>query len=1111
MSDTLGTYSFIPWLRSGVANKITAADNDPAVVLRATFALDLKAKGIGGDAGNSETPVTRNVALYGPGDVIGIEQSAIVRTEPHGWVTNFEPNYLPYIDFYDEDFPHRYTPAAPSGARLRPWVALIVLGEDEFADGGNMIGHPLPYITIKATPFESVFPPEDEMWAWAHVQVDKGLAGSAAPVVNNLDAAEADARSTIQSNPDLAHSRLLCPRKLAPNKAYHAFLIPTFESGRLAGLGLDPSGASHATASSWGAGRGDAPADMPVYHRWYFRTGTRGDFEELVRLLKPLPADERVGRRDIDVQNPGSNVHSIDDPALEGVLKLGGALLAPLSDEAEEKIRPWEQWDLNYPRPFQTSLAGFLNLADDYERAAADDANAASDTVPAIKSDPDPLITPPIYGKWHALQNRLLVDADGNDLPDRQNWLHQLNLDPRWRSVAGFGTDVIVANQEVYMDAAWDQIGAVIEANRRIREAQLAERASLIWFDKYLVPMASEALSRAYVLTAPVHSRAMMDGLTVRYRSATSPMQLSATSAPLRRMLRPRGRLAKKLAAAAAEPEAAAKLTGIFAEKINNGEVKAAPSVEAGPAVPTVDAVSATIIKNIPGGDLVNSLIKAGVLPLPVWVLIVLLLILAVAWFASAMGVIPALVIGAAVAGAWFFLNRAAARVKAAAAIAGANDTPGAIDSLPHSSSFVLTPAIPLGKLTSVDTSASASGGTDSAEAARFKVALKENTQLLAEARQWGTKKPLIALDVAAATKATLTAIDPKRSVPKSVYGRVQIPERIRADMVETFVEAMAYPVIDVPMYKPLVDKSAESFVPNLRFIPPDSVTLLETNQPFIESYMVGLNHEFSRELLWREYVTDQRGSYFRQFWDVSGYLAPPGADPEVLRESLRDIPPIHHWSKHSKLGDHDNRELDGAVEEEVVLVVRGELLKKYPTCVIYARKAKWQPTSATDPTPNKDAERVLDDGVEPKSPLYHAKIEPDIYFFGFDLTVDEARGDPDAPNDPGWFFVFEERPGEPRFGLDVERDGPLQVWNDLSWNDIVPGITDGQLIKLSSVTAPVLPGVAPTGEFIEKAEQWQEDRHLPWTSSIHSGELAYILFQAPVRIAIHADEMLPR
>ena len=60
--------------------------------------------------------------LYGPGDVIGLDPRAIMRTEPRDWVTNFEPNYLAALEFYDEDFPWRYTPAAPdpATARLRP-------------------------------------------------------------------------------------------------------------------------------------------------------------------------------------------------------------------------------------------------------------------------------------------------------------------------------------------------------------------------------------------------------------------------------------------------------------------------------------------------------------------------------------------------------------------------------------------------------------------------------------------------------------------------------------------------------------------------------------------------------------------------------------------------------------------------------------------------------------------------------------------------------------------------------------------------------------------------------------------------------------------------------
>lgn len=1111
MSEPLGTYSFLPWLRSGVANKISAADGDTSIVLRATFDLLLKAKGSGGTAGDAETPLTRKVALYGPGDVIGIEQAAIVKTEPHDWVTNFEPNYLPYVDFYDEDFPFRYTPAAPNGARLRPWVALIVLSEDEFAAGAGMNGRPLPFIQIRAAPFESVFPTEQEMWAWGHVQVDKGLAGSTAPIVTNLAAAEADAAATIQARPDLAHSRLLCPRKLAPNTAYHAFLIPTFESGRLAGLGLDPAGAAHATASSWGAGRSEAPSDMPVYHRWYFRTGNNGDFEQLVRLLKPVKADERVGRRDLDVQHPGSNILSIDDAALGGVLKLGGALLAPLSVEAAQALRPWEEWDKAYPHAFQTSLAGFLNLADDYERADAAAANAASDAAPAVRSDPDPLITPPIYGKWHALQNRLLADADGNDLPNRQNWLHQLNLDPRWRVTAGFGTDVIIANQEEYMGAAWDQIGAVIEANRRIREAQLAQRASLVWFDKYLTPMAGASAPAAFTLTAPIHARAMMSGVTVHYRSTTSPLQRAATSAPLRRMLRPRGRLAGRVAVAAGQPQAAAMLTATLVSRINSGAVSAAPVVEAGPGVPTVEGLADGMVGQIPGGGFVSGLIAAWLLPLPLWVLILFLLLLLGAFALAIIAWPLAAALALAGAAAFFSLNRAAKRVAAATSIGGAADTPEAVDDLPPSPGFVLTPALPMGNLGSVGTAPQSGDGSDSGEASRFKIALKESIALIAEGRDWGGRPPLVAIDLPAATAVTLEVIDPRRAVPRAVSGRIQIPERIRADMAETFVEAMAYPVIDLPMYKPLVDRSAELFVPNLHHIPPDSVTLLETNQPFIESYMVGLNHEFARELLWREYLTDQRGSCFRQFWDPSAKLDPAAADPEALRESLRDIPPIHRWRKASGLGDHDHRETDGAVENEVVLVVRGELLKKYPTTVIYARKARWQPVSDTDPTPDKNAERALDNDSPLISPLYQAKVEPDIYFFGFDLTVEEARGDPEAANQPGWFFVFEERPGEPRFGLDVTRDGPLQVWNDLSWNDLMPGIADGQHIALGSVAAPALSATVPAGEHVEKEPQWQEDRLLKWTSNIHSGELAYILFQAPVRVAIHAHEMLPR
>ena len=67
-------------------------------------------------------------------------------------------------------------------------------------------------------------------------------------------------------------------------------------------------------------------------------------------------------------------------------------------------------------------------------------------------------------------------------------------------------------------------------------------------------------------------------------------------------------------------------------------------------------------------------------------------------------------------------------------------------------------------------------------------------------------------------------------------------------------------------------------------------------NPKFIESYMVGLNHEMGRELLWREYPTDQRGSYLRQFWDVSGIISPSSPDGTLTateKAQFKDITPL--------------------------------------------------------------------------------------------------------------------------------------------------------------------------------------------------------------------------
>src|SRR5437762_13548077 len=102
MSDTLATYSFLPWLRQGLSNNIIQADSGSAKT-RASInvRLTVSPTKVDGTAGADQL-VENDIELYGPGDIAGIDAKAIIKTEPHNWITNFEPNYLSYIEFYEE-------------------------------------------------------------------------------------------------------------------------------------------------------------------------------------------------------------------------------------------------------------------------------------------------------------------------------------------------------------------------------------------------------------------------------------------------------------------------------------------------------------------------------------------------------------------------------------------------------------------------------------------------------------------------------------------------------------------------------------------------------------------------------------------------------------------------------------------------------------------------------------------------------------------------------------------------------------------------------------------------------------------------------------------------
>ena len=96
---------------------------------------------------------------------------------------------------------------------------------------------------------------------------------------------------------------------------------------------------------------------------------------------------------------------------------------------------------------------------------------------------------------------------------------------------------------------------------------------------------------------------------------------------------------------------------------------------------------------------------------------------------------------------------------------------------------------------------------------------------------------------------------------------------------------------------------------------------------------------------------------------------------------------------------------------------------------IIYAQKAHLFEDPKTG-VPNPAKEPVIVEvateaqmAAEIRFPLFKADVDPDYKFFGFDLTIDEARGadHPQAEADDwGYYFVIQQIPGEPRFGMDI-------------------------------------------------------------------------------------------
>ncbi len=126
------------------------------------------------------------------------------------------------------------------------------------------------------------------------------------------------------------------------------------------------------------------------------------------------------------------------------------------------------------------------------------------------------------------MTQRLLKERDQTtDLDPNDNWVHDLNLDPRWRVASGIGTGVVQDNQEDYIKAAWEQVGDVLESNKKVRNAQLALEVSWVWHQSYMKPMQEKYQAKWLSLSAPLQGRGHKSGL---YSFASSKSEQDSSS-----------------------------------------------------------------------------------------------------------------------------------------------------------------------------------------------------------------------------------------------------------------------------------------------------------------------------------------------------------------------------------------------------------------------------------------------------------------------------------------------------------------------------------------------------------------------------------------------------
>jgi hypothetical protein len=303
--------------------------------------------------------------------------------------------------------------------------------------------------------------------------------------------------------------------------------VPAFAGGREAAMGVHGP-RTESLAPAWEI-EPVHEVTLPVFHNWEFATGREGDFEQLVRRLGPAGPVPGLGARDVDLSRPWPDGEPLDDADGPARLPVRGAMHA-LDDPDVDSL------PLAAALDFQARLAAELGApADRLTPGAAPDDGQAPD------GDATGAIAPPLYGGRHVDVDHVHPSPE-LPLPDL-GWPTELNLDPARRIAAGLGTAYVRANQEELMARAWEQVGAIREANRRRAMAEMADGLAWSAHRRHVDHLSPGEL---VLFAAPAARRIRTAEPTLANEVFASPLPETAATPAFARLMRPAGAVARR-------------------------------------------------------------------------------------------------------------------------------------------------------------------------------------------------------------------------------------------------------------------------------------------------------------------------------------------------------------------------------------------------------------------------------------------------------------------------------------------------------------------------------------------------------------------------------------